>query len=145
MTVLSNQDTIIKYAASPTIINNIENTFYYNYSYNNLEIPIMFTYQQNKLKFYGGCYVSLITYKIGKYSYMVKEDNYNGGWFTSEKTLSGFEKSFSIYPSLQVSYSIDIKRNKIEPYIAFYYAIKNQDDLYIQIGINVPLDKNILK
>jgi hypothetical protein len=134
----ANQDTIIKYA-SRTDMNNIHNVYHYNYSFNNIELPVIFQYSLNKFIFYGGFNIVLITYKKGKYSYVFTEDTYVNIWDTSSKTISGFETSFKFYPTVQAAYKTKINNLRLEPYIAIYYALKSQNNLYIQIGLNFPI------
>jgi hypothetical protein len=135
-----NQDTVIKYG-SP--INNrvIQNAIKYDYAYNNIEIPVMLEYPMKNLTFYAGCYFSLLTYKKTEYTYVVFQYSNNPQWIIANKTIEGFELPFKLFPTIQASYDLKIKNRNINPYFALYYALANQNDLYLQFGINIPLIK----
>lgn len=134
----NNQDTVIKYGNGSSM-RDIHNVLKYNYSYNNLELPLLFQYSVKKITLYIGCYFALITYKKATYTYVVNRYPSNPQWITSDKTISGFEKLFKLFPTFQVSYEIAIENIKLNPYLAFCYDIKNKKDFYTQIGINMPL------
>ncbi len=136
----NNLDTVIKYGRNSTT-RDIRNAFKYDYSHNNIELPIMLKYSVKKVTFHTGCNVSLISYKKATYSYVVNQFPNNPEWITSNKTIAEFEMPFKIFPTFQASYDMKIKNVKLNPYVACYYELKNQNDFYIQIGIIFPLNK----
>ena len=138
----TNQDTVIKYG-NGSIMRDIHNVLKFEYSDNNIEIPIMVKYSAKKFTFYAGSYFSLITYKKATYIYVVNQYPSSPQWTTSNKTVYEFEMPLKIFPTFQASYEVQIKNLKINPYLAFYYAIKkNKNDFYLQTGVNLPLVKN---
>lgn len=136
----NNADSVIKYG-NPSSTRDIHNVLTYNYNYYNLEFPLMFQYSGKKVTFFAGCYMSLITYKKVNYTYVLYQHPNDPNWVTSNKIVSGFAMPFKIFPTLQVSYVKQIKKIKFSPYLALYYAYKNQNDFYIQIGISIPILK----
>lgn len=166
-----NQDSTAKnYSIGYRSINNVSK---FNYSYHDIELPVMFKYSLKKIHFSFGTYIPLITYKIAQYTYLVADVNNNPSvstWYTSTKTVSGFDmpikarpngdewqlfkrgRAYSrydvllkIYPTIQASYDFKIKNFQFSPYLALSYALKNQNDFYIQAGVFVPLSKKLFK
>ncbi len=135
-----NQDTAIKYG-NGSAIRDINNVLKYDYSYNNFEIPILLQYCTKKITLYHGCNLSLISYKNAAYEYLINQYPNLPKWTTSNKTIAGWELPLKIFPTFQTSYEFQIKKIKFNPYAAIYYAVKDQNDFYIQLGINVPLLK----
>lgn len=166
----NNQDAVIKYGNISTAnYRNIHNTIEYNYSNNNIEIPIMLKYSINKLDISFGAYIPIVSYKIVAYTYVFNQNphTYPIRWAVANKTVSGFDipikfqkngkvwqlhntgKGYSgydillkIFPTIQVSYETKIRNIKFKPYLALYYALFNQNDIYAQLGINFPLAVN---
>lgn len=134
----NNRDTVIKYGNGFSM-RDIHNVIKYDYSNNNMELPIVFRYTQKKLNFYCGAYIQLLTYKKVIYTYII---NQYSNWSVSEKTVEGFEMPLIIFPTLQVSYDSRIKNIALNPFAGFYYGITNQRSFYIQLGINFPLEKS---
>lgn len=142
----NNRDTIIKYHTG-TNLKNISNVFEYDYSYNNIEIPILFTWSYNKLSLYAGFNLSLISYKKGFYNYIVNQYPYQNStttpyWTNESKTLYGFETHIKIFPTVQASYQFQFGNFEVNPFIGFYYALEQHNDFYIQLGVNLPLSIN---
>jgi hypothetical protein len=84
----------------------------------------------------------LITYTKATYTYVINQLPQTPQWTTSNKTISGWEIPLKFFPTIQASYEVQLKKIKFSPYIAFYYAVKNQNDIYTQLGINFPIVKN---
>jgi hypothetical protein len=137
----NNQDTVIKYG-NGSYIRDIHNTLKYDYTYHNIEVPLLFQYSAKKITFYAGCYFALITYKKATYTYVINQLPQTPQWTSSSKTISGWEIPLKFFPTIQASYEVQLKKIKFSPYIAFYYAVKNQNDIYTQLGINFPIVKN---
>ena len=133
------QDSAIKYGDGSDM-RNIHNIYKYEYVFNNLEIPILFQFSQNKYNFYVGSYISLIAYKKANYKYIVDQYPNSIRWATSEKTIFDLEIPLKIFPTLQMSHEIRLSDITLHPYFAIYYAILNQNDLYFQFGFNLPLN-----
>lgn len=131
----NSQDTIIKYGNGSSM-RDIHNVLKYNYSYNNIEIPIMVQYRIKKFRIYSGFYFSLISCKSANYTYVMNQYPSNVQWTTSDKKIVELVMPIKIYPTLQISYGIKTEKFEISPFMAFYYAIQNQNDLYFSIGMN---------
>lgn len=135
-----NQDTVIKYGNGSSL-RDIHNVLEYNYSFNNLEVPLLFQYSAKKISLSTGCYFALLTYKKTTYTYVINQNPSNPQWGTADKAISGFEIPLKLFPTFQMSYEIAFKNVNLNPYLAFYYAINNQNDFYTQLGISLSLDK----
>ncbi len=133
-----NQNDLIN-SGSASSMRDIRNVFKYDYSLNNIEFPIMVQHTLRRFTFYAGSYFAVLTYKIAKYDYIVYNYLNNPPWTTADKEINGFELLLKLFPTIQIGYEVKILNNKMYPYLAFYYAIKNKSDLYIQLGINSPL------
>lgn len=137
----NNEDTVIKYGNGSSM-RDIHNVLKYDYSFNNIELPLMFQFSAMKFNFHTGFYFALISYKKAEYTYVVNQYSNTPQWITSEKTITGWEMPFKLFPTIQISYEVEIKKIKFSPFLAFYYAVKNQNDIYTQLGINFPIIKN---
>ena len=131
----NNKDTVIKYGKSSSM-RDIHNTLKYEYTYHNIEIPVMAQYSLKKFTFYTGCYFSLLSYKKSTYTYVINQFPLNPQWITSDKTISGLEMPLKIFPTIQASHQMQINNLKFNPYLAFYYALKKHRDCYIQFGVS---------
>jgi hypothetical protein len=136
---INNQDTVIKYFHLTGNLQNIRNVLKYDYFYNYIELPLMFQYSSKKFTLYAGSYFSIISYKHANYTYVINQFPNIPKWTTSDKTMAGWEMPLKVFPTIQASYEVQINKINFMPYAALFYALKNQDDLYVLVGINFPL------
>ena len=134
----NNRDTIIKYEYNASL-RNIHNVLKYDYTNNNLELPILINYKYRKTNFCAGVKLSLLSYKIARYTYLIDQFPQNPEWTVSDKTIKGFEMPLMIFPTLQISYDTRINNIGTNPFIKFEYLINKQKSYYIQFGINLPI------
>lgn len=142
------QDEVIAQSYK-TGMKHIRNVFKYNYSFNNLEMPILLQYKINKINIYGGISISILSYRGAAYSYMIYLSGENPYWDTSRKIIAGFETSFKIYPSLKVSYDIRINKTLIQPFLGLEIYEINLKEIYSnifqsesQVSSNIPMIEN---
>ncbi len=128
----NNIDTVIKYYNSSTI-RNIHNTVKYDYSYNNIELPLMILFKWKRINFYAGVYLPVLTFCKSTYTYVVNQFPQNPPWITSKKIIKSIEIPLKIYPSYQISYAFKIKKHSLAPYLGFDFGAKKS--FYIQGGI----------
>ena len=136
----NNQDTIIKYG-NRSSIRNINNILKYDYSFNNIELPILVYYSNRKINFYAGVQLAVLTYKKAIYTYVINQFPQNPQWKTSNKTIEGFEIPLIVSPTLQIAYNTLIMCIEANPFIGLYYSINIEKSFYMQLGINLPLRK----
>jgi len=143
----SKYDTVIKYHAllynaSNSYYNLINNVFKYDYSYNNIELPLMLQFKISKLSFYGGIHLSLMSFYKAKYNYLRYSFNNNyvppslfflGPDFTSQKTIEYIKIPLVIYPTFQASYDLKVKKLTLSPFLGIDLGTKKS--LYLQGGI----------
>ena len=128
----NSQDTVIKYAYAASM-HNIQNTVKYHYSYNNLEWPLLVRYRVGKVTMYAGFDLSLLSFREATYTYMMNQYPQDPGWYTSPKTIKGFETAFRIYPTVQISYDWKIKNVLIQPFIGLEIFEINMKEFYLHI------------
>lgn len=122
----------------------IHNVIKYDYTFHNLEIPVMLQYSFNKFTLNGGASISLLTYKKATYTYLIIQNPaYDDYWGTpdKDKTVNSLESTLLIYPTLQMSYEMQINKLRVNPYFALSYEASKQHSLYLQLGLVFPLGK----
>lgn len=132
-----------------TDMNYIRNVFRYNYAYNNLEIPILLQYKIKKINIYGGINLSVLSYRVAAYNYMIYLYGESSYWNTSKKNVAVLETSFKLYPTLKVSYDVRINKKLIQPFFGIEIYEINLKEIYknifqvnSQISSNVPMVEN---
>ena len=143
-----NPDSILSHQFSYSSIRvncrDIHNVIKYDYANHNIELPVMIQYSYRKFAFNAGASISLLTYKKANYTYLIIQNPaYNDYWSTpdKDKTVSSFESTLLVYPTLQLSYEMQIKKVRANPYFALNYETSKQHSLYLQLGIIFPLNK----
>lgn len=120
-----------------TDLNNISTILKYDYVYHNLEIPLFVEYNLNKLHFYLGVTIPVLTYKEAKYLYL-KEASYISA--TEEKQFNGWEIPVMVLPTIQVAHTIQINSLALKPFVGFGYGVRGQEAFHFQLGVNLPLE-----
>ena len=125
-----NRDSVLYYGTQTSIHNIVK----YEYDFNNLEIPILFSLKLRKLSLQAGVNLILVSFYKAHYSYIPNPNISNDKTF---KTIKNTELSKTIYPTLQASYNLQIKRFEFSPFIGLDFALNKS--LYFQGGIIIPL------
>jgi hypothetical protein len=129
-----NPDTVLKYG-SPTSLHLI---LKYNYSFNDVDLPIMVTYRYKKLIFSAGINIPLISFITARYTYIpTPGDDLEG------KKINDFKIFRTLFPTIQVSYTCMVKKFSIDPYLGFEFGTKSS--IYLQAGFILPLNNLIRK
>ncbi len=118
-----NSDTIKKYNSIGSI-RNIYNVLSYNYVYNSLEIPLMILLKFKRINLYAGAFIPILSYKVANYTYIIRQSSYPISYNTSEKTIKTLEVPFKIYPSWLMSYTINLAKHRLEPFIGMDFGPK---------------------
>lgn len=132
-TYQGNRDTVLKYH-TPTSIHDI---LKYEYSYNDIELPILFSLNFKKINFYLGVYIPLVTFYKAVYTYIPNSTD-----DITSKTITSIELSKNIFPTFQISYNLKIKKYLFNPFLGIDFDFK--ENIYYQGGIIVPITNNIL-
>lgn len=139
------QDTVVRYIAWPYNIRNINNIYRYHYSYNNIEIPVLFYYKMNRLKLSVGCNIAPLSYVVVNYKYVLNPKATNGwpksDWVTASKTIYGLQLRFQAYAIAEMEYRLLFGQYEISPLFGLQYAINSQDELVLRVGFSFPLRK----
>lgn len=67
----------------------IRNTIKYDYTYNNIEIPVMFLYKIKKMNFYGGVHLPIFSFYKALYTYAINQSPQTSAFEPSQKTIRG--------------------------------------------------------
>lgn len=127
------RDSVLTYG-TPTSIHDIVK---YEYQYNNIEFPILFTLKLKKLGLHAGVNLILVSFYKSIYSYIPNPHTLND---KTEKTLGSIELSNTIYPTLQMSYNLKVKKIAVNPFLGI--DIGKNKSLYFQGGIMIPITYN---
>ena len=122
-----NQDTVMKYgtATSAHLI------LKYDYSYYDIDLPVLVTYRFKRWTLSGGINLPLVSFIKASYTYIPTTSDDLGG-----KKVNDFKIFRTVFPTLQVSYSIKIKKVTIEPYLGI--EIGERSSVCLQGGIGLP-------
>jgi hypothetical protein len=157
-----NQDSAVKYGSFCDIKK-------YDYSYNNIEIPIMILYKTKQINLYLGVNLPILSFYKANYTYVDIQP-----WNSYQKTIKGFCIPVCGIPSLfpsydiqwspwevtktpaspkvnydmplilatfQISYDVKIKNISFSPFLGIDIGTKKI--FYLQGGIIVPINKYI--
>ena len=137
-------DKVVKfYAVGGSSYNDIRNVIKYSYSYNYLELPVLMKFTKNKISFYAGFHLPILSFKKATYTYLVSSATYpffSSTAPTSQKTIEGFEIPLAIFPTFQVSYNLRMKKMKnisVNPFLGIDIGTKKS--IFIQAGLILPL------
>ena len=128
-----NCDTVLKYG-TPTSIHDI---LKYEYYYNNIELPILLSYNLKKVNFHIGVNIAFLTFYKAVYTYIPDPDIIND---MADKTIKNFELAKDIFPTFQISYNAKYKRYSFKPF--FGIDIGRSSSVYLQLGLIVPINDN---
>jgi len=130
------EDTLEEYVHLPSFpyISGVKR---YDYTYYNLEIPVFFGYRVNKFEFSAGVYVPVLVYSHTKYTYLVRDNSSFYHVFTTDKTIEAFEYHFSVFPSIQAGYRININKFLLSPFIELDFG--ERVSIYAMGGIKIGL------
>lgn len=131
----TSEDTIKRYY--PSAIQGIENILKYDYTFYDIEIPVLISYKIKKINILAGIYFPVFTYVSGTFSYLTTQSSAQPVWEKSEKSLKYIEFPQMIFPSIQVSYDFAIKKLKFAPFIQLDFG--SYWSLYLQGGITFNL------
>jgi hypothetical protein len=131
----NSQDSVVKYG-QPSTVRNIHNVVTYDYSYNNLELPVIAQYQSGKFTFYAGISISLLSYRKANYTYVMNLYPQDPPWDLSTKIITGFDFPFRLYPTFRISYDLKIKNFLFKPFIGIEIFEINMKDFYFHIATN---------
>ncbi len=127
------RDSVLRYG-TPTSIHKIVK---YEYLYNNIELPILFSFKFKKINLHTGINLILVSFYEANYSYIPSPFNVND---KTKKTIKSTELSNRIYPTFQISYNLKVKKVVLNPFLGI--DIGKNRSLYFQSGINIPLEHN---
>jgi hypothetical protein len=127
-----NTDTVMKYHTPSSIHKIIK----YDYSFHNIELPVLLSYKLKKFNLSIGVNLALLNFDKARYSY-IPDTNINNG--VDSKTLTSIELPLKVFPTFQISYDLKINDFLISPFLGIEIGSKNA--YYIQGGIIVPLVK----
>jgi hypothetical protein len=143
-------DTVLKYHAVVnynSYYNMINNVIKYNYTYLNLELPLMMDYKIRKCNLRGGIHLPIITHYKTTYTYLLYPHPltyppyFLGSDHTTQKTITGFKMPLIVYPSLQISYALKVKKTLIRPFFGVdFYGISFKDfyfHVYTSPNLNI--------
>lgn len=139
----NNQDTVIKYGYFPFQLGNmrsIKNVLEYNYNYHNFEIPLLASFEIDKIIISAGARIALFTFRKADYTYVIYQAPQQPVWTTSEKSVRAAGFYFNLFPSLQASYTIDLKKVCLAPYAGLDFD--SDYGMYIKTGVLFFLLKN---
>jgi len=129
-------DTVLKYG-TPTSIHDI---LKYEYYYNNIELPILLSYNLKKINFHIGVNLAFLTFYKAVYTYIPNQNAFND---KTSKTINSFELAKDIFPTFQISYNAKYKRYSFKPF--FGIDIGRGNSVYLQLGLIVPITGNPVK
>jgi hypothetical protein len=124
-----------------TTMENINNVIKFNYSFNNIEIPLFLEYSVMNTTVFAGFRASLFSFQSADYSYLIAQDPFNPNWTTSGKKICEFEMPLKFYPSVQISYRVRIGKISFDPFVAFDFFeidLNNptvEKSYYLQAGV----------
>jgi hypothetical protein len=123
-------DTILKYGrvASSHYIEK------YDYSYYNLEIPVLLLYRLKKADIFVGIDLPLLSFRTAKYTYIPEPDNDLTG-----KKVNELELFKTIFPTIQMSYQCEVGKVLFKPFLGIEFGIKKS--FSVQGGIIFPVQK----
>lgn len=129
----------------------------FNYTYSNIELPVMLSYKANKINFFIGFHLPVFSFYKANYTYLSTQY-----WGTSQKTIDGSVVPLFAIPSqitsssnpkitydmplilatFQISYNLKITNISFSPFLGIDTGTKKS--FYLQCGIILPLQQFIL-
>jgi hypothetical protein len=138
----NDMDTVIKYGYFPYAYRNIRdvhNALKYDYSYNNIELPVLFNLEIKRFSFSAGIRLAILSFYKEKITYVVNQFPQTPQYITSEKTIKYVSTPLMLYPAIQLSYVCPIRRLNVSPFMEI--DLGSQKSLYCQGGLLLSLKK----
>ena len=116
--------------------NNNINITRYDYSPNNIDMPLYLGYKINRIEFEIGVNISILKFTN-------TSETYSNGSILSQNAIGNTNQSdyTIVYPMLRIGYSLMVKRITIIPYVAITFYSQDQNDYYLEAGIKIPFIK----
>lgn len=126
-----------------TTMRNLDNAVTRDYTYNNVELPVMLGYSVKRTTIDLGFSTAVVSYVRSRYTYVVlSKPSYfypDDPWISATKSVYDWKLPWIIFPTLKVSYDVPIIKVPTRPYLAAQYALNNHHEFYCMAGIEISL------